>query len=84
MNKILIPIAMLAIASTATAQPRKPPQEAFDACNEMSEGDSCTVETPRGTLEGTCRIPPREEQLVCVPAKMEGHRPRRDKEADSE
>jgi len=83
-NKILAPITLLAFISTVTAQPRKPPQEAFEACNSMSEGAACTIETPRGTLEGTCRIPPEEEQLVCVPAKVEGRRPRRDKEESPE
>ncbi|BBM01839.1 hypothetical protein [Microbulbifer sp. GL-2] len=84
MNKVLVPIALLTLISTAVAQPHKPPQEAFDACNGISEGRGCAVETPHGTLEGTCRIPPREEQLVCVPAKVEGRRPLRDKEESPE
>ncbi|QFT56432.1 hypothetical protein [Microbulbifer sp. THAF38] len=84
MHKVILPIALLALISTATAQPRKPPQEAFDACNGKSEGDACTVETPRGTLEGTCRKPPQEEQILCVPTKMEGRGPRKDKEKDSQ
>lgn len=50
----------------------RPPQEAFDACRHHSSGSSCTVSTPRGQLNGQCRQPPRESQLVCVP---DGHRP---------
>ncbi len=47
-----------------------PPQEAFDACANLSASDSCSVETPKGTLEGSCQIAPRgEEELVCMPAR---------------
>ena len=47
--------------------PMKPPQEAFDACNGKSNGDTCTVVTPRGdNISGTCRTP-KGQQLVCVP-----------------
>ncbi|GAB2887881.1 hypothetical protein ACCI51_01625 [Microbulbifer echini] len=84
MHKVILPIALLAMISTASAQPRKPPQEAFDACNGMSEGDACKVETPRGTMEGTCRKPPQQEQMLCVPAKMEGRGPRKDKKEDAQ
>ncbi|MCO1335570.1 hypothetical protein MO867_14620 [Microbulbifer sp. OS29] len=72
MKKILIPLAAVVLASNVSAQPHQPPQEAIDACNNMAEGDACTVETPRGTLEGTCRMPPQVEQLVCVPARGKG------------
>ncbi|WP_444882819.1 hypothetical protein [Microbulbifer sp. PSTR4-B] len=75
MYKVLLSVALMAMISSANAQPRKPPQEAFDACK---------VETPHGTLEGTCRMPPREEQLVCVPTKMEGHRPGKDRKENNE
>ncbi|BFM18589.1 hypothetical protein R50073_47720 [Maricurvus nonylphenolicus] len=50
----------------------RPPQEAFDACRNHDSGSSCTVSTPHGRLEGQCRQPPHESQLVCVP---DGHRP---------
>lgn len=46
-----------------------PPQEAFDACASLVENDSCSVETPKGTMEGSCMVSPREEQLVCAPAR---------------
>ncbi|WP_226642485.1 hypothetical protein [Microbulbifer variabilis] len=85
MYKVLIPIVLLAMISTATAQPRKPPQEAYDACNGMAENDDCTVETKQQeTLEGTCLMPPKEERLVCVPEKMKGRGPGRDKKEDTE
>ncbi|TIH19225.1 DUF1566 domain-containing protein [Marinifilum sp. JC120] len=45
-----------------------PPEEAFTACNGKSQGDECTVETPRGKLSGLCMS--RGEQTFCVP---EGH-----------
>lgn len=46
-----------------------PPQEAFDACASLVVNDSCSVQTPNETLEGTCQQAPREEQLLCVPAR---------------
>ena len=57
-------------------QERKgPPPEAFTACNGLSVGSTCTVETPRGTLNGTCQSPRGEGELVCGPAG--GKKPRR-------
>jgi hypothetical protein len=54
----------------APANEGQPPQEAVDACLGLSQGAACTVNTPQGTITGTCRIPPQSEstQLVCVPA----------------
>ena len=46
---------------------RSPPQEAFEACSGKSENDSCSFSGRRGTVEGSCIIPPREESLVCAP-----------------
>ncbi len=51
----------------------KPPQEAFDACQDSSSGDACEVLTRRGDkLTGQCLVPPRgeEEVLLCVPDGM--------------
>ena len=42
-----------------------PPQEAIDACNGLSGGDSCSIETPQGTILGTCMNI--ENELACVP-----------------
>ncbi|WP_444928570.1 hypothetical protein ACJJIF_11895 [Microbulbifer sp. SSSA002] len=72
MKRILISVAALLLATNVSAQSRQPPQEAIDACSSLAEGDACTVETPRGTLEGTCRQPPQAEQIVCVPAGGKG------------
>ncbi len=53
-----------------------PPPEAFAACEQQDEGSLCEFETPRGSIEGVCRIP-RGEDLVCVPREMdERHRQR--------
>lgn len=49
-----------------------PPDEAMDdrfaqaieACNELSEGDSCTTEGPMGEEEGTCTFI--NEELSCM------------------
>jgi hypothetical protein len=46
--------------------PRKPPQEALDACSEASEGDACEINAPHGIVTGTCRLI--EGLLACVPA----------------
>jgi hypothetical protein len=45
----------------------EPPQEAYAACEELTQGAACTVQTPDGELNGTCLIPPQQSQLVCVP-----------------
>ncbi len=54
-----------------------PPPEAYTACEGLSDGGACSVETPDGTLSGTCRVPRRrssqEASLICVP---EGGPPR--------
>ncbi|MGE4421748.1 MAG: DUF1566 domain-containing protein [Pseudodesulfovibrio sp.] len=44
---------------------RRPPPEAFTACESKSQGDGCTVQTPHGTLQGICRNLP--DGTVCVP-----------------
>lgn len=49
--------------------PRKPPQEAFDACKGKSAGDTVSITTPRGdTLTAVCRQ--LDGQLVAMPDKM--------------
>lgn len=45
---------------------RRPPPEAFEACENKSEGDSVTVETRRGdSLSATCQM--MNDTLVAVP-----------------
>ena len=39
-------------------------QQMLTACQELAEGDSCTVEGRIGEIEGLCEI--EEEQLTCV------------------
>lgn len=44
-----------------------PPQAAIDACSGKTSGASCSMQTPNGTLSGTCRTPPNQSQLACIP-----------------
>lgn len=53
----------------AARPPHPPPPEAFEACEDALQGDACRVETPHGTLNGTCEMP-RGDVLVCVPEGM--------------
>jgi hypothetical protein len=46
-------------------EPPAPPQEAIDACDGLTEGDDCEVETPDGQLIGTCLTI--EDVLACIP-----------------
>ena len=45
----------------------QPPQEAIDACNGLAQGAACTINTPNGTINGTCNTPPNSSQLACMP-----------------
>ncbi len=58
--------------------PRKPPQEAIDACENKNEGDAVSFITKRGDeKEATCQtLPDDESLLVAVPNVRE--RPRRE------
>jgi len=48
--------------------PREPPKEAFAACAESSEGDTCSVVLGDRTIDGDCRRGPNGEgQLACAP-----------------
>jgi hypothetical protein len=47
-----------------------PPQEAFDACAAIAEGEACAFTLQDdASIEGTCHKPPQGRQgaLVCVP-----------------
>lgn len=60
---------ILGTAGVAFAQRgghRGPPSEAFEACEDLEAGDACTVDTPHGTVEGTCGTG-RSEELHCIP-----------------
>ncbi len=67
---VFLIVTGLAIISNAQAQPSgkgTPPPEAFTACNSKSTEENCTVKTPHGTINGTCKTPPRGKSLICVP-----------------
>lgn len=49
-------------------QGQQPPQEAITACAGLSVGASCSINTPNGTVSGTCGAPPNSSQLACMPA----------------
>lgn len=66
---LLVPAA----ASAQRREPPAPPPEALEACENLSSGAACTVETPHGTLSGTCVAPPGRE-LACMPAHPPGGR----------
>lgn len=48
---------------------RRPPPEAFNACQGKSEGSECSVSFRDRTLEGVCVLAP-DEQLFCLPNDM--------------
>jgi hypothetical protein len=50
-------------------QPPTPPQEAFAACSGQSANATCTVNTPRGTISGTCAAFT-DGRLFCRPEGM--------------
>ena len=45
-----------------------PPQEAIDACTGLPRGSACTIDTPNGSLSGSCSLVPSGE-VACVPEK---------------
>ncbi|UPW19952.1 hypothetical protein M0C34_06735 [Agarivorans sp. TSD2052] len=60
----------LPLTTVQAKGPRKPPQEALDACEGMSEGDSCSFSGREDeAMSGICGAPPHEEDavLACMP-----------------
>jgi len=45
----------------------QPPQQAIDACASLTVNATCSVNTPNGTISGTCQTA-QNSQLACVPA----------------
>lgn len=45
----------------------QPPQEAINACINLTLGAACSISTPNGTINGTCGSPPNSSQLTCMP-----------------
>jgi len=70
---LLIPVFSFAQAppdQQRTGKHHKPPAEAFEACLNKSDSDTCEVITPRGnTINGMCKLPPNQNVLVCVPKR---------------
>lgn len=54
--------------------PRKPPQEAIDACSGHNAGDVCSFTGRRGTMEGTC-FAPADRPLACRPTNAPEGKP---------
>jgi len=69
----LFAILALTFASAQNQRPtqgekRTPPQEAISACENKSEGASCSMTTPRDhTIEGTCTNTPDGKYFACKP-----------------
>lgn len=82
---------VLSFSLFANAQPpggsqgdrRGPPPEAIEACAGATEGQDCVVETPHGTLEGTCRQMHDGDELACVPNDHRG-RPPHDRDSNGQ
>lgn len=79
MKKALITFASLFIIFISTQvvaenkKRRGPPPEAFEACEDKSEGDTVSITTPHGdTIDATCKL--MKEQLVAVPERGRGPR----------
>jgi len=88
-NKTLIQISLMAalscsssllIAQPAEGQggPRRPPQEALDACKSLSAGQECSFADSQGSIKGSCWAP-EGRPLACKPndAPSDGSRPKR-------
>ncbi len=62
-------IALISTSSVAEKRNhRQPPPEAFEACEDKSEGDVVSVTTPHGdTLDATCQL--MKDQLVAIPER---------------
>lgn len=62
---------VLGLSSVATAKDQErpgPPPEAIAACEDLEEGDECTVEFRGRSLTGTCTPGPRnDDPLLCMP-----------------
>lgn len=50
---------------------RTPPTEAITICEGKSQGDSCSMNSPRGdSLDGTCENTPDGKYFACKPENM--------------
>ena len=39
-------------------------QKAIESCQDKNEDDSCMISSPRGEIEGSCKI--QDENLMCL------------------
>lgn len=53
-------------SGTASSQAGAPPA-AISACASATAGTSCSFATLHGTVSGTCKTPPSQSSLACVP-----------------
>jgi len=58
-------------AAQGQGGPRKPPQEALDACKSQAAGQACSFTSDRGAVTGTCWAP-EGKPLACKPAGDRG------------
>jgi len=65
----IVLLVLIALPSHAQRGGHTPPKEAFMACSGKSGGASCSMQTPHGNLKGSCRTPPGQSSLVCVPER---------------
>lgn len=61
-------VVMLGASVASGRPPRRPPQEAIDACQNAQAGDACSFEGRDGVLEGTCFSPREDLPLACRPS----------------
>src|SRR5262245_58668190 len=70
-------VALFSITGARSAEaegPRRgPPPEAIAACEDLEQGDACSVTHDERTLEGTCEETP-DGALACRPEGGRGHR----------
>lgn len=55
--------------------PRKPPQEAYDACADESQGDECSVKIRDHEITGSCVADREDGKLFCRPSRPPGPPP---------
>jgi len=48
----------------------QPPQAAFSVCSGKTTDASCSFSGQRGTVSGTCQMPPGQTSEVCVPSSQ--------------
>lgn len=56
-----------ALAGEPAERPHGPPPAAFEACAGKSAGDSCSVTFRDRKIDGTCKVPPQDDRLICWP-----------------